>query len=118
MDFALSEFQQLLKEQAERFIERDYGFEQRRALVASDTGYSEAHWQTFAELGWLGLPFDEAHGGFGGTAADLGLLFDAFGHGDQVGIGRHIGACLFDNSTEVARRHGEHDHVGSLQRGL
>lgn len=81
MDFALSEFQQLLKEQAERFIERDYGFEQRRALVASDTGYSEAHWQTFAELGWLGLPFDEAHGGFGGTAADLGLLFEAFGHG-------------------------------------
>ena len=81
MDFALSEFQQLLKEQAERFIERDYGFEQRRALVGSATGYSEAHWQTFAALGWLGLPFSEDLGGFGGTAADLGLLFETFGHG-------------------------------------
>ena len=81
MDFALSEFQQLLKEQAERFVGRDYGFEQRRALVASEPGYSEAHWQAFAELGWLGLPFSEDVGGFGGTAADLGLLFETFGHG-------------------------------------
>ncbi len=81
MDFALSEFQQLLKEQAERFVERDYGFEQRRALVASEPGYSEAHWQTFAELGWLGLPFAEENGGFGGTVADLAILFEVFGRG-------------------------------------
>lgn len=81
MDFAPSELQQLLKEQAERFIEREYGFEQRRALVSSARGYSEAHWKTFAELGWLGLPFAEEVGGFGGTAADLSVLFEVFGHG-------------------------------------
>jgi alkylation response protein AidB-like acyl-CoA dehydrogenase len=81
MDFALSEFQQLLKEQAERFIERDYGFEQRRAIIAAEPGFSAAHWRTFAELGWLGLPFDEADGGFGGTPADLAILFEAFGRG-------------------------------------
>lgn len=81
MDFALSEFQQLLKEQAERFVERDYGFEQRRAIIAAEPGYSRAHWQTFAELGWLGLPFAEDAGGFGGTVADLAILFEVFGHG-------------------------------------
>ncbi len=81
MDFALSEFQQLLKEQAERFIARDYGFEQRRSLITVTPGYSEAHWQTFAELGWLGLPFSEEIGGFGGTAPDMALLFEVFGHG-------------------------------------
>ena len=81
MDFALSEFQQLLKEQAERFVERDYGFEQRRALIAAEPGFSPPHWQTFAELGWLGLPFAEDSGGFGGTVADLAILFEVFGRG-------------------------------------
>ena len=81
MDFALSEFQQLLKEQAERFVEREYGFEQRRAIIAAEPGYSAAHWQTFAELGWLGLPFAEENGGFGGTVADLAILFEVFGRG-------------------------------------
>lgn len=81
MDFALSEFQQLLKEQAERFVERDYGFEQRRAIIAAEPGFSPAHWRTFAELGWLGLPFAEDNGGFGGTLADLAILFEAFGRG-------------------------------------
>lgn len=81
MDFALSEFQQLLKEQAERFVEREYGFEQRRAIIAADPGFSAAHWQTFAELGWLGLPFAEDSGGFGGTLADLAILFEVFGRG-------------------------------------
>lgn len=81
MDFALSEFQQLLKEQAERFVERDYAFEQRRAIIAAEPGYSAAHWKTFAELGWLGLPFAEDNGGFGGTVADLAILFEVFGRG-------------------------------------
>lgn len=81
MDFALSEFQQLLKEQAERFVERDYGFEQRRAIIAAEPGFSPAHWRTFAELGWLGLPFAEDSGGFGGTVADLAILFEVFGRG-------------------------------------
>ena len=81
MDFALSEFQQLLKEQAERFVERDYGFEQRRTIIAAEPGFSAAHWQTFSELGWLGLPFAEENGGFGGTVADLAILFEVFGRG-------------------------------------
>ena len=70
-----------MKEQAERFVEREYGFEQRRAIIAAEPGYSAAHWQTFAELGWLGLPFAEENGGFGGTVADLAILFEVFGRG-------------------------------------
>lgn len=81
MNFAFSETQQLLADQVSRFIDRDYDFESRRALLASDAGYSPAHWQTFAELGWLGLPFDEDAGGFGGDAVDLLVLFEAFGRG-------------------------------------
>ena len=34
-----SEELQLLKESAERFVERDYGFERRQALAASETGF-------------------------------------------------------------------------------
>lgn len=36
-------------------------------------------WQAFAELGWLGLPFEESDGGLGCDALDTGLLMHALG---------------------------------------
>ena len=35
----------------------------------------------FAELGWLGLPFAEEDGGFGGSAIDTMIVMEAFGKG-------------------------------------
>ena len=59
MDFALSEFQQLLKEQAERFVEREYGFEQRRAIIA--TGHF-GNWELFGQAsGLMGAPIHIVH---------------------------------------------------------
>ena len=67
MDFELSDDQTLLQESVTRFVRDNYSFEQRRKLVDTDQGYSDAHWKQFAELGWLGMPFSEEDGGFGGT---------------------------------------------------
>jgi len=36
-------------------------------------------WGRFVEMGWLGLSFDEADGGFGGGPADLAVLMREFG---------------------------------------
>ena len=36
-------------------------------------------WRQFAELGVLGLPFAEEHGGFGGGAVETSLVMEAFG---------------------------------------
>ena len=34
-----------------------------------------------AELGWLGLPFEESDGGFGGNQIDVLLIMEQFGRG-------------------------------------
>ena len=38
-------------------------------------------WQQYAELGLLGLPFAEAHGGFGGGPVETMIVMEAFGRG-------------------------------------
>ena len=42
---------------------------------------SRDNWQTFAELGWLSIPFAEEHGGFGGGAVDVMLVMEQLGKG-------------------------------------
>ena len=81
MDFSLSSEQQMLQDSVLRFIRNDYDFEQRRKILASDTGFSQKNWQLFAELGWLMLPFTEEDGGLGGSMADLSLVMEEFGKG-------------------------------------
>ncbi len=71
----------LLKESAERFVERDYGFERRQALAASETGFDRAVWSQFAELGWLAAPLPEAYGGLGGSALEVAVVMEALGKG-------------------------------------
>ena len=79
MNFDLSEEQQMLVDSINKFLQNDYDFEVRRKLVATEIGYSEENWKTFAELGWLSVPFAEENGGFGGTAVDVMLMMEAFG---------------------------------------
>lgn len=81
MDFGLTEQQQLLKDSIERFVQDEYAFDARRRIVASDEGFSRAHWRTFAELGLLGLPFAEDEGGIGGDGVDTLVVMEAFGRG-------------------------------------
>ena len=81
MDFSFSDEQTLLQESVSRFITNHYGFESRQKHSRSDAGYSLENWQTFAELGWLGVPFSENHGGFGGGAVETMLMMEEFGKG-------------------------------------
>ncbi|MCZ6459092.1 MAG: acyl-CoA dehydrogenase family protein [Gammaproteobacteria bacterium] len=81
MDFSFSAEQTLLQDSIEKFIQKDYAFEARQKIVKEELGYSASHWQTFAELGWLGVPFDEADGGFGGSAIEAIIMMEGFGKG-------------------------------------
>ncbi len=81
MDGGLTEEQALLKDSVERFIERDYPFDQRRDLAAGEEGFGRAVWARFAEFGWLAAPLPEAHGGLGGTPVEVAILMEAFGRG-------------------------------------
>ncbi|HTV46319.1 MAG TPA: acyl-CoA dehydrogenase family protein [Stellaceae bacterium] len=79
MDFELSEEQRLLRDSIDRLLADHYSFAQRRGYLAEADGFSRAMWRYYAELGLLGLPFAEEHGGFGGGAVETMLVMEAFG---------------------------------------
>lgn len=81
MDFSLSDEQKLLQDSLERFIQNDYQFDTRQGIVASPEGMRHENWRTFAELGWLGMMFDESDGGYGGTAVDVMVIMEQVGKG-------------------------------------
>ncbi|MEE9254573.1 MAG: acyl-CoA dehydrogenase family protein [Pseudomonadales bacterium] len=81
MDFNYTNEQQILKDSVERFVRDHYDLDERNALVSKDPGWSQDHWKHYAELGWLGLPFAEEDGGFGGTPVETMLLMEEFGKG-------------------------------------
>jgi alkylation response protein AidB-like acyl-CoA dehydrogenase len=62
-----------------RFLGKDYGFEKRKAIVASSEGWSREVWAQLATMGVTGLPFSPDYGGFGGGAVDLMGVMEAFG---------------------------------------
>ncbi len=79
MDFDYTEEQRLLRDSVDRLLADRYAFDKRRGYLAEPEGWSRALWAQYAELGLLGLPFAEAHGGFGGGGIELMLVMEAFG---------------------------------------
>ena len=81
MDFTPTAEQDALIDSVRRFREREYDFEERRAVTLTPEGMREAHWATFAELGWLGAGLSEEAGGFGGGPIENALILEEFGRG-------------------------------------
>jgi alkylation response protein AidB-like acyl-CoA dehydrogenase len=81
MNFNLSEEQRMIQESVERFVEDNYDLESRVKSSSQGPGFSADHWNTMAELGWLGLPFSESDGGFGGNQIDVMVVMEQFGKG-------------------------------------
>lgn len=80
MSLTLSEEQQLLKESAEKFFAKTSPISRMRGLrdTRDADGFSRDVWQEMADLGWLGVPFAEAHGGSEMGLGELGvILFEA-----------------------------------------
>lgn len=81
MNFNYSEEQTLLKDSVSRFIQNDYDYETRKKHCAMEGGFDAGTWQTFAELGWLCVPFSEEDGGIGGGAVETMIVMEEFGKG-------------------------------------
>ena len=79
MDFELSSEQEQLRDNVARLMRERYGFEARKAFQASPSGWSEALWRDYADMGLLGAPFAEADGGFGGGAVETMIVMEQFG---------------------------------------
>ena len=79
MDFDLNPEQQQLADAITRWTEKDYGFEIRKHIIASEAGVSDTAWQALAELGVFALPVPSEHDGFDGTAVDQMAVMQALG---------------------------------------
>ena len=79
MDFSFTDEQRLLKDSVERFLADCYGFEARQRFMKEPARWSRELWHRYAELGLLGLPFDEKHGGIGGGPVETMIVMEAFG---------------------------------------
>ena len=81
MNFELSDEQKMIQQSVERFVQENYDLTNRVKISSEDPGYSKEYWGSMADLGWLGLAFDEEDGGFGGNQIDTLVLMEQFGKG-------------------------------------
>ena len=79
MDLGLSEEQELLKNVARDFLEKECPEQHVRDMEEDEQGYSPELWKKMAEQGWQGLIIPEEHGGIGMGFIDLVILVEEFG---------------------------------------
>ncbi len=81
MDFNLSQEQTQFADAMRRWVEKDYSFEQRKNIIKSSNGISDAAWSALTELGAIALPIPEEQGGFNGNAIDMLVVMQELGRG-------------------------------------
>lgn len=79
MDLALNESQELLKNTAKEFMERECPRTLVRRLDESGTGFSSELWQKMADLGWVGALIPSQYGGGGRSLLDVAVLYEEMG---------------------------------------
>ncbi len=80
MDLSFTEEQTLLRDSVAAYLGDRYGFDARRAAIASPTGWRPEVWKAFAEeLGILGASFPEEMGGLGGGPIETMVVMEEFG---------------------------------------
>src|SRR3712207_3284390 len=79
MDLGLTEEQELLKNSARDFLEKNVPEAYVRQMEEDETGYSPEVWKSMAEQGWQGIIIPEEYGGAGFAFLDLIVLLEEFG---------------------------------------
>src|SRR5687767_10226095 len=105
MDFAFSEEQEMLREQARSFFTDKSSPERVAELALSDDGWDASLWPQIAELGWIGLSVPEDKGGAGFGFLEEAVLFEEMGYALYPGpyfatVGLALPALGDDDSLE------------------
>ncbi len=79
MDLGLTEEQEMLKNFARDFLEKECPEKVVRDMEEDEKGYPPELWQKMAEQGWQGLVIPPEYGGTGMTFLDLIILLEEFG---------------------------------------
>jgi alkylation response protein AidB-like acyl-CoA dehydrogenase len=81
MNLEFTEEMVMLQDGLNKFLQNEYDFETRQKLSRHGIGYNENNWQQFADMGLLGVPFEEEYGGFGFGQTGLIVIMEAIGKG-------------------------------------
>ncbi len=79
MDLGLDEQQEMLKNFARDFLEKECPESLVRAMEEDEKGYSPELWSKMAQQGWMGLVTPEKYGGTGMNLCELVVLLEEFG---------------------------------------
>ena len=79
MDLGLDEQQELLKNFARDFLEKECPESVVREMEEDEKGYSPELWGKMAQQGWMGLIIPEEYGGTGMKLCELVVLLEEFG---------------------------------------
>ncbi len=79
VDLDLTDEQRLLGDTLNGLLEKRYDPKTRLELLDSELGWSRDMWRQYAELGLLGLTFDEKYGGHGMGPTELAVVMESFG---------------------------------------
>ncbi|MEX1195706.1 MAG: acyl-CoA dehydrogenase family protein [Dehalococcoidia bacterium] len=79
MDLGLDEQQEMLKNFARDFLEKECPESVVRAMEEDEKGYTPELWKKMAEQGWMGLIIPDQYGGAGMTLCELVVLLEEFG---------------------------------------
>lgn len=113
MNFDFSEEQNLLREQARRFLSESASGKAREVLEG-DIRFDRDLWHGIAELGWLGTVIPEEYGGIGLSHEDLCVIAEE--------IGRSLAPVPFSSSvyqaTEALMLAGSDDQKSEFLPGL
>jgi alkylation response protein AidB-like acyl-CoA dehydrogenase len=85
MDLSLTENQEMLRNSAREFIQREYSKEILLDLDDRDISYTQEIWDRVAGIGWLGILIPQEYGGEGGSLTDAGVLLHELGRGPVPG---------------------------------
>jgi len=81
MNFDLNEEQQMIMDQAARFVANESPVSRFRKLRETERGWEPEMWAKMAEQGWLAIALPEDQGGFGGGFVDLAIILEQLGRG-------------------------------------
>jgi alkylation response protein AidB-like acyl-CoA dehydrogenase len=85
MDIGFTEEQELLRETARKFLERECPTKFVRERMATAAAVTDAFWRKLAEQGWLGIVYPEEMGGSGLGMVELVVLMEEMGRAVMPG---------------------------------
>jgi len=101
LDFTFTDEQEMLRDTVRKFMEKEVSLDLAHEIDEKEE-FPDELWQKMASLGWLGLPFPEEYGGYGGSVVDQALIINELSRGLFVsGFIYLLTTCFGGNTLNV-----------------